>query len=122
MEFKELLEYVNEKLAEGNNLTQIAKGLGKNESTVRKRLNKEGYRRSGNKFVLNPDTTSSTTVIKENKKENIIPNTTCSTTKEIGNVVDEIDMSKLKLLLDNVDNLLRLIPNNTSSTTRIIRN
>lgn len=119
MEFKELLEYVNEKLAEGNNLTQIAKGLGKNESTVRKRLNKEGYRRSGNKFVLNPDTTSSTTVIKENKKENIIPNTTCSTTKEIGNVVDEIDMSKLKLLLDNVDNLLRLIPNNTSSTTRI---
>lgn len=61
MEVQDLLEYVNYELENGSNLTKIAKGLGKNESTIRKKLNKAGYKRVGNKFVLNVDTTSSTT-------------------------------------------------------------
>lgn len=53
MEVQDLLEYVNSELANGSNLTKFAKGLGKNESTIRKKLNKAGYKRVGNKFVLN---------------------------------------------------------------------
>ena len=38
MEVQDLLEYVNSELANGSNLTKFAKGLGKNESTIRKKL------------------------------------------------------------------------------------
>lgn len=111
MELQELLEYVNIKLATGNNLTKIAKELGKNESTIRKRLNKAGYKRINNQFVLSNTTCSITE--KEVNKVDI----TCNTTAEI--IDNDIDLSKLKLLLDNVDKLLGLIPNTTSSITNI---
>lgn len=119
MEVESLLEYVNDELRRGSNLTQIAKVLGKNESTIRKKLNKLGYRRVGNEFVLNSDTTCSTTSDKEEKVEHTNPNTTCSTTTQITKIESDVDMEKLKLLLDNVDKLLRLIPNTTCSTTKI---
>lgn len=123
MELEELLEYVNTELSKGDTLTHIAKGLGRNESTIRKRLNKEGYRRDGNKFVRKSDTTNhttgNTTKIEIPKKGHMPQNTTCSTTEEISKIETNIDMEKLKLLLDNVDNLLRLIPNTTCSTTNI---
>lgn len=119
MEVAELLEYVNNGLGKGSSLVDIAKQLGKNESTLRKRLNKSGYRRVGQKFVIDMNTTSSTTGVEVIKIKENHPNTTSSTTKEIKKIDDTIDMDKLKILLDNVDNLLRLIPNTTSSTTNI---
>lgn len=119
MEVENLLEYVNSELRKGSNLTQIAKRLGKNESTIRKRLNKLGYRRVGNEFVLKPNNTCSTTNSKEEKIGSISRNTTCSNTTQITKVESDVDMEKLKLLLDNVDRLLRLIPNTTCSTTRV---
>lgn len=115
MDTQELLEFVNLELSKGTTLTQIAKNLGKNESTIRKRLNKEGYRRIGNKFVLNIDTTHNITSDLDIKKEEPLTINTSSNTKEIVEKNNDIDMDKLRLLLDNVDRLLSLIPNTSSS-------
>lgn len=52
MELLELLEYVNNGLSSGKSLVDIAKELGKNESTIRKNLNKKGYKRVDNTFVF----------------------------------------------------------------------
>lgn len=112
MEVQDLLEYVNSELANGSNLTKFAKGLGKNESTIRKKLNKAGYKRVGNKFVLNVDTTRSTTRYEENKLGHMPHN-------NIYSMKADIDIEKLRLLVENIDNLLRLIPNTTSSITSI---
>lgn len=122
MEVQDLLEYVNYELENGGNLTKIAKGLGKNESTIRKKLNKAGYKRVGNKFVLNVDTTSSTTGEEENKLGHMPHNKIYSAETDISKIEFDIDMEKLKLLVDNIDNLLRLIPNTTSSITSTLIN
>ncbi|MEG0309237.1 MAG: hypothetical protein RR636_14940, partial [Clostridium sp.] len=57
MEVLELLNYVNKGLSDGKSVTSIGKELGLNESSIRKKLNKHGYKRSGNKFVPNADIT-----------------------------------------------------------------
>lgn len=107
MEILELLELVNTKLATGASLVAIAKEIGVNESTIRKKLNKNGYKREGNKFVPNKCITSNITVSKV-KEENI-------------REVQKIDYNKLNLLLENLDTLLKLIPNHdaTSNITDI---
>lgn len=119
MEVQDLLEYVNSELANGSNLTKFAKGLGKNESTIRKKLNKAGYKRVGNKFVLNVDTTRSTTRYEENKLGHMPHNNIYSMKADISKIEANIDIEKLRLLVENIDNLLRLIPNTTSSITSI---
>ena len=119
MEVQDPLEYVNSELANGSNLTKFAKGLGKNESTIRKKLNKAGYKRVGNKFVLNVDTTRSTTRYEENKLGHMPHNNIYSMKADISKIEANIDIEKLRLLVENIDNLLRLIPNTTSSITSI---
>lgn len=110
MEFEELLKLVNKQLEEGKSLISIAKELGLNESSIRKRLNRKGYKRKGNKFVPKECITSNITseIAKESKQ---------SSHKEIKN----IDYDKLNLLLDNLDKILKLIPNQdtTSNITKI---
>lgn len=108
MEVQDLLEYVNSELANGSNLTKFAKGLGKNESTIRKKLNKAGYKRVGNKFVLNVDTTRSTTRYEENKLGHMPHNNIYSMKADISKIEANIDIEKLRLLVENIDNLLRL--------------
>lgn len=44
MEILELLKLVNSELEKDKSLTSIAKDLGVNESTIRKKLNKIGYK------------------------------------------------------------------------------
>lgn len=49
----QLVELVNEKLLTGASLVSIAKEVfNMNESSIRKRLNKAGYKRVDNKFIL----------------------------------------------------------------------
>ncbi len=47
-----LLNVVNYHLGDGLSLIKISQLLGVNESSIRKKLNKAGYKRVGNKFVL----------------------------------------------------------------------
>lgn len=62
MDILELLTIVNDGLAKGKSLTVISKDLGyKDESSIRKKLNKSGYKRDGNKFIY----TENKNVVKE---------------------------------------------------------
>ena len=47
--------YINEKLIELGSLKAVSDKLEVNESTIRKRLNSNGYKRINNQFVLNND-------------------------------------------------------------------
>ena len=47
--------YINEKLIELGSLKAVADMLKVNESTIRKKLNSNGYKRINNEFVLNDD-------------------------------------------------------------------
>jgi len=113
MELLELLSYVNRGLEDGKSVTGIGKELGLNESTIRKRLTKNGYKREGNKFVLNGDITSNITEVKEVKtvKKEVVK-------EEPKVITTNIDMDKLNLLLNNLDKLLKLVPN-TDITSNI---
>lgn len=48
----DLVIFVNNKLEEGLSLIKIADLFSVNESTIRKKLNKAGYKRVNNKFIL----------------------------------------------------------------------
>lgn len=52
LDINELLSLVNHYLEDGLSLIKISQILGVNESSIRKKLNKAGYKRVGNKFVL----------------------------------------------------------------------
>ncbi|EAA0001164.1 TPA: hypothetical protein P1J70_002653 [Clostridioides difficile] len=47
----EVVDCINNKLSEFESLKKVGDELGANESTIRKWLNKKGYKRTGNKFV-----------------------------------------------------------------------
>ncbi|MDY3361209.1 MAG: hypothetical protein SOY04_12610 [Clostridium celatum] len=51
MSIDDLVDYVNNKLILGNSLVRIASELNVNESSIRKKLKKAGYKRSGNEFI-----------------------------------------------------------------------
>lgn len=115
MEILELLKLVNSELEKDKSLTSIAKDLGVNESTIRKKLNKLGYKRVGNQFVLNAENTSKTTdkieeVSKITSKDETISEPTI-------NLNSNLDIDKLNLLLSNLDNLLKLVPSNMTSNS-----
>lgn len=116
MELLELLNIVNIGLEEGKSVTAIGKELGLNESTIRKRLTKNGYKREGNKFVLNTDITSNITEVKEEVIEVVEIK---EDPKEIA--INDVDINKLNLLLNNLDKILKLIPNTdiTSNITNL---
>lgn len=121
MEVLELLNYVNKGLSDGKSVTSIGKELGLNESSIRKKLNKHGYKRSGNKFVSNADITSNITEVQESFVEAVeVKEPLKEESNHIFNPMElNIDRDKLNLLLNNVDKLLTLIPsaNITSNIT-----
>ncbi|WP_195245625.1 hypothetical protein [Clostridium celatum] len=113
MEVLELLKYVNSRLLEGQSVISIAKELGINESSIRKRLNKAGFKRVGNQFVPNNDITSNITnveVIKNEPIQNEIVKEHELEQTDLENLKN-IDLQKLNLLLNNLDKLINLIPN-----------
>lgn len=115
MEVLELLKLVNSELEKNKSLTSIAKELGVNESTIRKKLNKLGYKRVDNKFVLSSENTSNTT----NKPKNLskITSKNENFSEQTINLNSNLDIDKFNLLLSNLDNLLKLIPSNMTSNS-----
>lgn len=123
MEVLELLQYVNKGLEEGKSVTAIGRELGLNESSIRKKLNKNGYKREGNRFVLKEGITSNITpkiedvaeveIIEANEGREVIKT-------DPGAMTLNVDMDKLNILLNNIDKLLRLVPNDdiTSNITQ----
>lgn len=124
MEVLELLEYVNSGLLEGKSVTKIGKELGLNESTIRKKLTKNGYKRVGKKFVLENSITSNIT---EEKiiEEKFINNKSVERIEPIISenlALDNVNLEKLNLLLNNLDTLLKLIPNRDITSNITLRN
>ncbi|MBU3209049.1 ribbon-helix-helix domain-containing protein [Clostridium algidicarnis] len=115
MEVLELLKLVNSELEKNKSLTSIAKVLGVNESTIRKNLNKLGYKRIGNQFVLSSENTSKTT--KKIEEISKITSKDESISEPIINLNSNLDIDKLNLLLSNLDNLLKLVPSNMTSNS-----
>ena len=115
MEVLELLKLVNSELEKNKSLTSIAKDLGVNESTIRKKLNKIGYKRVGNQFVLNTENTSKTT--DKIEKVSKITSKDESVSEPAINLNSNLDIDKLNLLLSNLDNLLKLIQSNMTSNS-----
>lgn len=111
MELLELLTYVNKGLEDGKSVTGIGKELGLNESSIRKKLTKNGYKREGNKFVLNTEITNNITTGIATEITNNITEVKQEPKAIISNYELNIDMDKLNLLLNNLDSLLKLVPN-----------
>lgn len=124
MELLELLEYVNAKLLEGKSVTAIGKELGLNESSIRKRLTKNGYKRVGNQFVPSDGITSNITeveIIEDTTiKNKLVEQNGINNTEEC--TLDNINLEKLNILLNNIDSLLKLIPSKDSTSNITIRN
>lgn len=116
MEVLELLKLVNSELEKNKSLTSIAKELGVNESTIRKKLNKLGYKRIGNQFVLNSENTSKIT--KKIEEISKITSKDESISEPTINLNSNLDIDKLNLLLSNLDNLLKLVPSNMTSNSK----
>lgn len=108
MSNQELLDIVNFGLAEGKTVTQIGRELNMSESAIRKRLNRMGYKREGNRFIAENNTTGITTA-KKVKVEGVEKS---SVVKENTNA-HIIQDDRLMMLLDNLDKLLMLIPKET---------
>lgn len=104
MDISELLEYVNKGLDNGKSVTTIGKELGLNESSIRKKLNKNGYKRENNKFVLKDNIACNITHKQDIEAIEVIKTEQVET-------INNIDMDKLNLLLNNIDKLLKLVPN-----------
>lgn len=123
----ERLDIINRAALEGKGNTALGRELGVNESTIRKfKANK--CIKDGKSFVLKDITNSNTVVVEQvpNYEINDVPkDVTNSNTvvvdestseKEViplneNNKLADIDTEKLNVLLNSLDDLLKLIPN-----------
>ena len=120
MEVKELLIFVNDRLEEMS-LTKIGELLGVNESSIRKKLNKNGYKRVGKRFISEnesggqvvghivgqePKQVKST---EETKEISTNSNSDIVVVQEGGNVGQFKDIEKLNTLTNNYDILIEMI-------------
>lgn len=114
----EKIEIINMAVKEGKGNSSLGRELGINESTIRK-FKKNKCIQEGNLFVLRDITNSNTVVIEQVSNEEI-PNevkpNNKSEEKSLANI--DLDMEKLNVLLNNLDNLLNLIPKHNNCIFR----
>ena len=117
LSIEQLVEYVNNEL-ENRTLKDIeVEDFMVNPRVISKRLARKDYKRIGNKYIKGDNTSNTTSIKTVLEYKNIVPeqvdNTSSITT------LGDAETQKLKLLLDNLDNLLKLVgqKSNTSSIT-----
>lgn len=95
---EDIVAYINQEFEKNKSLISISEELGVNESTIRKKLNSNGYKRIDNQFVLKDD----------------ICNQECNTSKEnkeitnnITNVFSNSEFKDNMLFLHNEINVLK---------------
>lgn len=107
MDIEQLLSHVNYKLGLGESLTKIASELGVNESSIRKKLNKAGYKRSGNEFIVVGQSGGQVvpTVIKSKvEKERQV-----DVIQQGGNVLQEKDKENFIELMNNFNIIMEMV-------------
>ncbi len=103
-----IVEFINMELESGRPMNNIElEEFGVNERVIHKRLLRIGYKKIDNQYRLEDGITSNITdkpkvVNKVKNESNITRNS-------------DLDMDKLKLLLANLDKLLKLIPTDVTS-------
>lgn len=71
LDIKDIVKYINEKLAEDGNLTKLARDLEISDSTIRKYITSRGYKRVLNEFVLSEYTCKPECNTSNDDKDNI---------------------------------------------------
>lgn len=110
MEFKlltleELVYFVNTRLEKGLSLVSIAKELNVNESSVRKKLNNNGYKRIDKNFVLhNGGQCVLSKDIPKSKKTELL-----SAVQEGGGVVHLENKENFIMLMNNFDAIMEMV-------------
>lgn len=95
--------YINEKLIKYGNLKAIADILEVNESTIRKKLNSNGYKRINNQFVLNDD------MCNQECNTHKITNKNKEITSNVTNVFNNTEFKDNMLFLHNEIDILKNI-------------
>lgn len=110
MDFKlltleELVYFVNTRLEKGLSLVSIAKELNVNESSVRKKLNNNGYKRIDNNFVLHNEGqyVPLKATPKSQKTESL------SVVQEGGGVVHLENKENFIMLMNNFDIIMEIV-------------
>lgn len=133
LDIKKLVEFINKDLKKNENLSvnKWCDKVGIKRGTFKSKMKRENYIYNINKrqYIYNDITSNITQEKKENKVDvvkeedikevNNYKNNTSNITKENNS---NIDMDKLNILLNNLDELIKLIPsnitrNNTSNIT-----
>lgn len=122
-----IVNYINQELSNGRTMVSVEQEeFGVNERVIHKRLLRLGYKKIDNNYRLQEGFTSKITPSRKYYKA----------TEEVGKAINDIipiednikvvegiqsikDIDKLNLLLDNIDNLLKLIPSNLTSNTSL---
>lgn len=116
MTVNDLVSYVNSKLEIGLSLIKIAEELGVNESSIRKKLTKQGYKRVGKSFVLQE---RGQHVVHKNKSSNEVDKTSDDTevirdvgidvVKKEDNILPIVYKEKFIRLMDEYEVLIKII-------------
>lgn len=112
---EDIVVYINKELEKNKSLISISEALKVNESTIRKKLTSNGYKRLNNQYVLKDDTCiQECNTPKENKE----------ITNNITNVFNNADFKDNMLFLHNEIDILRNIieqfKENDKSNTNVI--
>ena len=112
----EKIEIINKAVEEGKGNSSLGRELGINESTIRK-FKKNKCIKEGDLFVLKNITDNNTVVIEEIPSEQVPIKITAHNKLEEKAMVN-IDKDKLNLLLNNIDELIKLIPKHNNCIFR----
>lgn len=95
---EDIVVYINQKLEENKSLISISEALKVNESTIRKKLTSNGYKRLNNQYVLKDDMCNQEcNTLKKNKE----------ITNNITNVFNNTEFKDNMLFLHNEINVLK---------------
>lgn len=121
MNIKQFVIFINKELKKDKTLSvnKLCDKLGIKKSTLKSKMSRGGYSYNVDirQYIESASTTDNTIEVVQNLKEEIAV-TKKDNTSSI-TMLSNIDINKLNLLLNNLDNLLKLIEkkNNTSSIT-----
>lgn len=98
MDIKDQVEFVNEKLKNGSSITKIEKELKLGKDTLRKRLNKHGYRYNKELKQFESNSDSQPTKQQTNRQTNQQTNKKTITNKDQQKYSEQLTLEEIKFL------------------------
>lgn len=110
LELEQQVQYINELLQE-TSMIKACQAIGTNESTVRDRFKRHGYKRQGNQFVATSNTNNTKVVNKANEK--------AREAKAKDNDIKVLE-NRINSLENELEQLKAIVLSNTSNTINTI--